>query len=95
MNDPIRFILSLLADTTPGEWEAEAIGSEGYVIKVKDASIQHTRDYGLWVARVFDGKWKQLKANAVFIAEAHNMIPRLTQRITTLEQENEVLRRRS
>ena len=93
MSDPIRYIRTLYADTTPGQWEAEAIGSEGYVIQVKDATIQHQRDYGMWVARVFEGKWAQLKANATFIAEAHNIIPELTQRIVTLEEENERLRR--
>jgi hypothetical protein len=90
MIDRIR---SLYAATTPGEWIAEPIGSEGYTIISKNLSISDIPNYGRWIARIFDGKWAQLKANAIFIAEAHNIIPELTQRITTLEEENARLRR--
>lgn len=80
--------------TTPGQWTAVCIGSEGHSIFVDHGKPIKERPFLGPVADVVGGKdWKELCANAEFLGHVHADVPDLLAEVRRLKAENTQLRK--
>lgn len=67
-------IREMCEKATPGEWEADGLGSDGYLVRLADVKPRQLYER---IAMVSFQPWSQLVANAAFIAAARTELPRL------------------
>lgn len=84
-------IRKALAAITQYPWVAEGMGSEGYWIKTKfhGSALEHEQAYGFrraTLAEVRGGRdWKELRANAEFMARSPEYVEAVLKRVDELE----------
>jgi hypothetical protein len=84
----------LLSKTTQGKWEAVGMGSEGYNIYVDFGKPMREQLVRGPIAEVRRGAtWQELRVNAEFMAQAHDLVPRLIGEVERLREKLKLLRR--
>ena len=81
-------LMALAESATPGPWEANVLGSEGYDVRAPATPDVH-RLHRMRIARCGYEAWETDKANAAFIAAAREAVPALVKALREARAEVE------